>query len=68
MSQPGAVALVPLSIAPGLQTHARVCRLDVQLTGRLAPLGVVRRRDRAPALLDQMLSLCAQVLPAPPAR
>jgi molybdate transport repressor ModE-like protein len=68
LSQPGAVALVPLSIAPGLQTHARVCRLDVRLTGRLAPLGVVCRRDQAPALLTEMLSLCRQMLPAPPAR
>jgi DNA-binding transcriptional LysR family regulator len=68
LSQPGAVALVPLSIAPGLQTHARVCRLDVRLQGRLAPLGVVHRRDHAPALLSEMLRLCLQMLPPPPAR
>ncbi|HBK00428.1 MAG TPA: LysR family transcriptional regulator, partial [Delftia acidovorans] len=49
-------------------THARVCRLDVRLTGRLAPLGVVCRRDQTPALLTEMLSLCRQMLPAPPAR
>jgi molybdate transport repressor ModE-like protein len=57
LSQPGAVALVPRSIVPGLQGHARVCRLDVRLSGALAPLGVVYRRDQAPALLAAMLAL-----------
>jgi hypothetical protein len=45
-----------------------VCRLDVRLQGRLAPLGVVHRRDHAPALLSEMLRLCLQMLPPPPAR
>ena len=31
----------------------------------LAPLGVVCRRDQAPALLTEMLSLCRQMLPPP---
>ncbi len=63
LSQPGAVALVPLSIVPGLQGHASVCRLDVRLDGVLAPLGVVRLRDQAPVLLSGMLGLWAQVMP-----
>lgn len=62
LSQPGAVALVPCSIVPGFQVHARVCRLDVRMDGALAPLGVVHRHDQVPALLAEMLRLWPQVI------
>lgn len=57
LTQPGAVSLVPRSILPGLRTQGRVRVLDVQIEGRLPPLGAVYRRDRAPALLLEMLRL-----------
>lgn len=57
LTQPGAVSLVPRSILPGLRVQGRVRVLDVRIEGSLLPLGAVYRRDRAPALLQQMLRL-----------
>lgn len=57
LTQPGAVSLVPRSILPGLRSQGRVRVLDVHIEGRLPPLGVVYRSDRASALLQEMLRL-----------
>lgn len=55
LQQPQAVALLPRSIVVGLQTSGRVCRLEVDVHARMAPLGVAYRRGQVSVLLDGLL-------------
>lgn len=56
LQQPQAVALLPRSIVVGLQTSGRVCRLDVDVQARMAPLGVAYRQGQVSGLLDGLLA------------
>lgn len=56
LQQPQAVALLPRSIVVGLQSSGRVCRLDVALNARMAPLGVAYRQAQASPLLQSLLA------------
>lgn len=60
LNEPDAVALVPQSIVPGLPSSAQLCKLRVRLSSQLPPLGVVHRREQAPALLSKMLKYWRQ--------
>lgn len=57
LQQPGAVSLMPRSMAAGLVAGGRVCRIAVDLSAPLAPLGVAYRQLHVPVLLQDLLAL-----------
>ncbi len=60
LQQPQAVSLLPLSILAGLQGNGRVCRLDVDLSASLAPLGVACVQTSPSLLLQSLLAPARQ--------
>lgn len=59
LERPGAVGLLPATLAPVLLRGGRVVRLDMRLEQLLRPIGVVREAGKAPLLLDRLLGLAA---------
>lgn len=57
LQQPGAIVLVPASLAGALDAAAAVCRLDVDVGARLDPLGVAYDADCPFDLLRECLLL-----------
>lgn len=54
---PGSVALIPRSISAGVLAGGRVCRLQVELPARLAPLGAVHVTEQVPDLVQRLLAI-----------
>lgn len=62
LQQPSTVTLLPRSLAAGILANRNICKLDVDISAPLSPLGVVYSSEKMPDLLQAFLSIARQRL------